>query len=315
MEFKDYYQILGVDADVDAKTLKSVYRKLARKYHPDVSAEEDAEDHFKEVSEAYEVLKDKDKRAEYDTLRQYGGEQGFKPPPDWQPGDFQSDSGDYQGGFSQFFEDIFGQTQHDSRQGFSQQQFAQRGEDIELILALFLEDAYKGESRTISYTVPGFDEQGRFSRNKKTLKVTIPPGVVEGERIRLKGQGAAGIGDAAPGDLYLHIKFAEHPLYVVDGANLSLTLPISPWEAALGCKLAVPTLEGTINITVPANSQNGKRLRIKGRGLGKAHQRGELYVVLRIVLPEHTSAKEKELWQQLSSLSDYNPRKNWGETG
>jgi curved DNA-binding protein len=315
MEFKDYYKILGVEPDVDAKTLKSTYRKLARKYHPDVSSEADAEQRFKEVSEAYEVLKDKNKRAEYDKLRQYGGEQGFQPPPGWQPADFESGGGTYQGGFSDFFDEIFGQAQHGSRQGFSQQHFAMRGEDIEFTLAIFLEDALEGRSRAISFKVPVFDDQGRLHHQEKTLNVKIPAGVIEGERIRLKGQGAPGIGDAPAGDLYLHVKFAEHPLFVVDGANLSLTLPISPWEAALGCKPAVPTLDGSIHLTVPPNSQSGARLRVKGRGLGKAGKRGDLYVVLQIVMPRSSSEQERALWQKLADVSDFNPREKRGYTG
>ena len=315
MEFKDYYKILGVDADADDKAIKAAYRRLARKYHPDVSAEENAEHQFKEVSEAYEVLKDKDKRAEYDMLRQHGGAGGFQPPPGWQPGGFQSDPGDFQGGFSDFFEQVFGQSGHGSRQGYSRRQFVHRGEDIELVMAIFLEDSLKGESQTISYEVPSFNEQGRLVRQKRTLKVKIPAGVIEGERIRLKGQGAPGIGDAPDGDLYLQIKFAPHPLYVVEGSSLTITVPVAPWEAALGCKMQVPTLDGVVSVTVPANSQNGKRMRLKGKGLGKGSQRGDLYVVLRIVMPESASEKEQALWRQLSEESTFSPRKNWGKTG
>ncbi len=315
MEFKDYYKILGVDADADDKAIKAAYRRLARKYHPDVSAEENAEHQFKEVSEAYEVLKDKDKRAEYDMLRQHGGAGGFEPPPGWQPGGFQSDPGDFQGGFSDFFEQVFGQSGHGSRQGYSRRQFVHRGEDIELVMAIFLEDSLKGESQTISYEVPSFNEQGRLVRQKRTLKVKIPAGVIEGERIRLKGQGAPGIGDAPDGDLYLQIKFAPHPLYVVEGSSLTITVPVAPWEAALGCKMQVPTLDGVVSVTVPANSQNGKRMRLKGKGLGKGSQRGDLYVVLRIVMPESASEKEQALWRQLSEESTFSPRKNWGKTG
>jgi curved DNA-binding protein len=315
MEFKDYYKILGVDADADGKAIKAAYRRLARKYHPDVSAEENAEHQFKEVSEAYEVLKDKDKRAEYDMLRQHGGAGGFEPPPGWQPGGFQSDPGDFQGGFSDFFEQVFGQSGHGSRQGYSRRQFVHRGEDIELVMAIFLEDSLKGESQTISYDVPSFDEQGHLVRQKRTLKVKIPAGVIEGERIRLKGQGAPGIGDAPDGDLYLQIKFAPHPLYVVEGSSLTITVPVAPWEAALGCKMQVPTLDGAVSVTVPANSQNGKRMRLKGKGLGKGSQRGDLYVVLRIVMPDSASEKEQALWRQLSEESTFSPRKNWGKTG
>ncbi len=315
MEFKDYYKILGVDTDADDKTVKAAYRRLARKYHPDVSAEENAESQFKEVAEAYEVLKDKDKRAEYDMLRQHGGAGPFEPPPGWQPGGFESAGGDFQGGFSDFFEQVFGQAGHGSGQGYSRQHFVHRGEDIELVLAIFLEDALQGESRTISYEVPGFDERGRLVRQQRTLKVKIPAGVIEGERIRLKGQGAPGIGDAPAGDLYLQVRFAPHPLYLVEGQTLTLTVPLAPWEAVLGCKLQVPTLEGAISLTVPANSQNGKRMRIKGRGLGKGDKRGDLYVVLRVNLPDSASEKERALWQQLSQESTFDARKNWGRTG
>ena len=315
MEFKDYYQVLGVDADANDKAIKAAYRRLARKYHPDVSAEENAEHQFKELSEAYEVLKDKDKRAEYDILRQHGGTGNFEPPPDWQPGGYQSGQGDFQGGFSEFFEQMFGQSGHGSGHGYSRQQFVHRGEDIELALAIFLEDSLKGNSQTISYEVPSFDEQGRLLRQKRTLKVKIPAGVIEGERIRLKGQGAPGIGDAPDGDLYLQIRFAPHPMYVVEGASLTMTVPLAPWEAALGCKMQLPTLEGAINVTVPANSQNGKRMRIKGKGLGKEGQRGDLYAVLHIVMPGAANEKAQALWRQLSEESNFSPRDNWGKTG
>jgi curved DNA-binding protein len=313
MEFKDYYDILGVDATADDKTIKSAYRKMARKYHPDVSEESDAEDRFKDVAEAYEVLKNKEKRAEFDAIRQYGTSQGFEPPPGWQASDFSSSGGDFQGGFSDFFDNIFGQAKHDSRQGFSQQHFAQRGEDVELGLAVFLEDAYQGESRTISYRVPGFDEQGRLVHQDKTLKVKIPAGVTDGERIRLKGQGAPGIGDAPPGDLYLHIRFAEHPLYTVDRADLTVTVPVSPWELVLGCKLEVPTLDGAVKLSIPANSQNGQKLRLKGKGLGKEGQQGDLFVLLRVTVPDKVSEAEQALWQQLAEQSKFDPRQDWGQ--
>ncbi len=312
MEFKDYYKILGVDADASEKEIKSAYRKLARKYHPDVSDESGAEEQFKGVAEAYEVLKDQDKRAEYDTLRQYGGER-FEPPPGWQSAASGASGGEYEGGFSDFFENIFGQGGHGSQQGFSRQQFAQRGEDIEMGLSIFLEEAYRGETRTITYRVPSFDEQGQLSRQTKTLNVKIPAGITSGERIRLQGQGAPGIGEAPPGDLYLEIRIADHPLYEEEGVNLSLALPISPWEAALGCKVTVPTLDGRINLSVPAASQNGKRLRVKGKGLGKAGKRGDLFVVLNISMPQSMDSEESALWQQLSEKSSYNPRENWGE--
>lgn len=315
MEFKDYYKILGVDEDADDKAIKAAYRRLARKFHPDVSSESNAEEQFKEVSEAYEVLKDAEKRAQYDMLRQSGGAGPFEPPPGWQPGGFESSaSGDFQGGFSDFFEQVFGQAGHGSRQGYSRQHFARRGEDIELTLAIFLEDAFRGESRAISYEVPGFDERGHLVRQQRTLKVKIPAGVTEGERIRLRGQGAPGIGDAPAGDLYLQIRFAPHPLYLVEGADLSITVPIAPWEAALGCKLTVPTLDGSISLTVPANSQNGRRMRVRGKGLGAGDKRGDLYAVLRVTMPASASEKAQALWRQLSAEAAYDPRANWGKT-
>ncbi len=314
MEFKNYYEILGVADDADDKTIKTAYRKLARKYHPDLNDEKDAEERFKEVAEAYEVLKDKDKRAEFDTLKQYGGAGGFEPPPGWQGGSHQSASGDFQGGFSEFFEDIFGQTQHGSHQGYSRQQFVQRGEDIELGLAVFLEEAHRGETRTISFRVPHFDENHHLSHQDKTLKVKIPAGVIDGERIRLKGQGAPGFGDAPAGDLYLHVQFAEHPLYAVDGATLTLTVPVSPWEAALGTKLEIPTIDGKVSLSIPANSQNGKRLRLKGKGLGRDGKQGDLFVVLNVTLPDTASNEETELWRKLDEASKFDPRENWGMT-
>ncbi|MCB1699253.1 MAG: DnaJ domain-containing protein [Pseudomonadales bacterium] len=315
MEFKDYYKIIGVDPDADDKTIKAAYRRLARKYHPDVSTEAGAEEKFKELAEAYEVLKDTDKRAQYDMVRQQGGAGPFTPPPGWQAGDSSFTGGDFQGGFSDFFEEIFGRARHGSSQGHSREHFARRGEDVELTLAIFLEDAYRGESRTISYEVPGFDDHGRLVRQQRQLKVKIPAGVVEGERIRLKGQGAPGIGDAPAGDLYLQIRFAPHPLYVVEGPDLTVTVPVAPWEAALGCKLPVPAIDGTISVTVPANSQNGLRMRIKGKGLGKADKRGDLYVVLRVSMPGTASEKAQALWRQLSEESDYDPREKWGRAG
>ncbi|MEM8562877.1 MAG: DnaJ C-terminal domain-containing protein [Pseudomonadota bacterium] len=313
MEFKDYYQILGVDEQADQAAIKTAYRKLARKYHPDVSNEADAEDKFKEVSEAYEVLRDEAKRAEYDTLRLHGASGEFKPPPGWQAAGSRSDDREFQGGFSDFFEEVFGQAGHQSRQGFSSRQFARRGEDVEMPIALFLEDAYKGESRTISFDVPVFNQQGQLVYERRTLNVKIPAGVTEGERIRLKGQGAPGIGDAPDGDLYLQIQFAPHPLYLVEGTDLSVTVPVAPWEAALGCKLQVPTLESNIHVTVPADSQNGQRLRIKGKGLGKNDKRGDLYVILRVTLPGKASDREAKLWRELAEASSFDARENWGQ--
>lgn len=313
MEFKDYYKILGVDSDADTATIKKAYRKLARKYHPDVSKEADAEDKFKEVAEAYEVLGDAQKRAEYDELRQYGGRQGgagFEPPPGWQS----SSSGHFTGDFSDFFNDIFGGGFAGTGGFHRQEDFVQRGQDLEMELPVFLEDTLKDTSKNIEYRVPGVDSQGRVVQSKKSLKVKIPAGTGDGERIRLKGQGAPGPDGKHNGDLFLNIRLVPHPLFDVEGHNLSITVPLAPWEAALGAKVELPTLEGRINLSIPAGSQSGKRLRIKGKGLpGKAGQ-GDLYAVLKVVMPSKKTAETDKLWQELADKAAFNPRAEWSQS-
>jgi curved DNA-binding protein len=307
MDFQDYYKILGINPDADLKAIKLAYRKLARKYHPDVSEEKDAENKFKDVAEAYAVLKDTEKRAEYDELRKYGQHgQRFEPPPEWQS------SGAQSGDFSDFFESIYGaagprgaKTSHDSN-------FSFRGQDIETELPVLLEETLKDEQKTISYHLPHYDTNGRRLEDvKKTLNVKIPRGVTEGERIRLKGQGAPGVGKGPNGDLYLHIRLIPHPLFDVEGHNLIITVPVSPWEAVLGTKVEVPTLSGSINLTLPANSQTGKRLRVKGKGLNNKTGMGDLYAVLKIVVPDETDEETAQLWQSLSEKTAFNPRREW----
>ncbi|MCP4466395.1 MAG: DnaJ domain-containing protein [Halieaceae bacterium] len=317
MDFKDYYKILGVDPAAEGKAIKTAYRKLARKYHPDVSDEESAEDEFKEVNEAYEVLKDKEKRTDYDQLRQYGqGGESFEPPPGWQSGREYSQQGDdfAQGGYSDFFENLFRSAgAGPERHSRYQQQFVHRGEDIDSGLSLFLEEAISGEPKTISYHVPRMDESGHFHNEKKTLKINIPAGVTDGERIRLKGQGGPGMGDAPNGDLYITIQLAPHPLYDIDGRDLSITVPVAPWEAALGAKVTVPTPGGSINLTLPANSQTGKRLRVKGKGLNSAKASGDLYAVIKVVMPDNSDEKMQKLWQQIADDSAFEARAGWGK--
>ncbi len=312
MEFKDYYKILGVEPEADLKAIKTAYRKLARKYHPDVSEHKDAEAKFKDVAEAYAALKDPAKRTEYDELRKYGGKEGqsFTPPPGWQS------SASHDGDFSDFFESIFGAG--GSRAGTSgpqanrQSHFSFRGQDIETELPIFLEETISDKQKTISFSLPHYDAEGRrLADVKKTLNIKIPKGVTEGERIRLKAQGGPGIGEGANGDLYLHIRLVPHPLYDVEGHNLIITVPISPWEAILGTKVEVPTLSGNINLTLPQNSQTGKRMRIKGKGLPGKTGTGDLYAVLKIVVPDKTDDEAKQLWESLSKNSTFNPRSEW----
>lgn len=305
IEFKDYYKVLGVDSKAPKKDIKVAYRKLARKYHPDVSEHHEAEDKFKEVAEAYEVLKNTEKRAEYDELCQYGSHgQSFNPPPDWQSR--HSDRGDArQGNFSDFFSSIFGQEfdprDFDGAQSTSQSS-QQRGDDIETDLPVFLEDTLSEGTKTISYQLGGIE---------KTLNVKIPAGIADGKRIRLKGQGASGFGAGAQGDLYLRIRLVPHPLFDVEGHDLIITLPLSPWEAALGTKIDLPTLSGNVKLTIPPNSQSGQRLRIKGKGLPKTNGNADLYAVLKIVMPPHADEESKKHWQHLSEQAAFNPRTEW----
>jgi len=307
MEFKDYYKILGVEPDANLKAIKTAYRKLARKYHPDVSEHKDAENKFKEVAEAFAALKDTEKRAEYDELRKYGQHgQRFEPPPGWQPSSNQG--GDY----SDFFESIFGSAEPRGAQTHRETYFSFRGQDIETELPIFLEETLSDNNKTISYQLPHYDTDGRrLADVKKTLNVKIPKGVSEGERIRLKGQGGPGTGDGQNGDLYLHIRLVPHPLFDVEGHNLIITIPIAPWEAILGTKVEVPTLSGSINLTLPPNSQTGKRLRIKNKGLISKTGMGDLYAVLKIVIPEKTDEDSRQLWETLSEKTVFNPRSEW----
>lgn len=321
MDFKDYYKILGVEQDADLKEIKKAYRKFALKFHPDMNAAEDAEEKFKEVAEAYEVLKDTNRRAEYDELRKYGGSAGqsFQPPPDWQSST-QGFGGNTDGAdFSDFFNNIFGARggQHgrggagfgDSGHGDS---FAFKGQDAEIEVPVFLEDTLKTESKTIEFMQP-FIVNGQVKQRKKTLKVKIPVGISDGERIRLKGQGGAGQSGGPNGDLYLHIRLVPHPLFDVQGHDLILTVPLAPWEAALGAKVTIPTLTGKITLSIPANSQSGQKLRVKGKGLKSKTRQGDLFAVLKIVIPPTGNDKAKKLWQDLADTVSFNPRMEWSD--
>lgn len=312
MDFKDYYKILGVEPTADDKAIKTAYRKLARKYHPDVSKEKDAEAKFKDASEAYEALKSADKRAEYDELRKYGQHgQPFQGPPGWQSRGGYS-GGEDQGDFSDFFSSIFG-ARGDGFSGGQRRSTGRKGQDVEMQLSVFLEETLSTESKQISFQVPQYDASGRHVSNTvKSLNVKIPSGVTDGERIRLKGQGAPGIGGGANGDLYLIVKFAPHPKFEVEGENLVISVPVAPWELALGTEVAVPTLTGKINLKVPAGSQNGQRMRAKGHGLmNKGGQRGYLFIQLKVVMPKEASEEVLGLWKALADSAAFDPRKGW----
>lgn len=314
MDFKDYYAVLGVSESATPEEIKKAYRKLARKYHPDVSKEADASDRFKEVGEAYEVLKDPEKRAEYDQLRKYGtrDDGSFQPPPGWQ-----SASGFGGGGyteadarqFSDFFEEIFGGGR---RGGFGgggfRQSMRMRGEDVHARLALFLEEAFNGCEKQVSFTVHEPDDQGRLIPRQKTLKVKIPAGMREGQHIRLKGQGAPGVGGGESGDLFIEVELAPHPHFSTEGRDVLVTVPISPWEAALGATVTVPTVSGKVNVKVPKGATSGRKLRLKGKGFPGKHP-GDQIVVLQVAMPEQHTAEAEALYEKLAELEKgFNPR-------
>lgn len=309
MEFKDYYSILDVQPEADLKEIKAAYRRLARKYHPDVSEHTDAETRFKEIVEAWQVLKDPDKRADYDQLRAYRqsqGGQGFEPPPGWQPsGGFSWTNQGPGSGFSDFFESLFGGG------GFARER-VRRGQDVEMELPVFLEELVSGKPRPVAYRVPQTDEHGRrMPDQERHLNVKIPAGVSDGEVIRLKGQGAPGMGSASAGDLYLRVRLVPHPMFDVEGHNLMVTVPVAPWEAALGIRVEVPTLSSNIQLSIPPNSQNGRKLRIKGKGLPGKAGTGDLYAVIKVVMPPADSPEVKALWQRLAKETDFDPRTRW----
>lgn len=315
MEFKDYYNILGVKPDADAKTVKTAYRKLARKYHPDVNPDDGAEAKFKEVAEAYQVLKNEQLRAEFDELRQYGSQtqQGFQPPPGWKAsaGTGYQQRGQSQQDFSDFFNSIFSrQGQSFAGSDFRQTQRSARGQDIEIELPIFLEDTLSEQQKTVEFELPA-EELTSTAAIKKHLKVKVPQGIMDGERIRLKGQGKAGFQGGIAGDLYLHIRIVPHPLFDVQGHNISITIPIAPWEAALGTQITVPTLAGKINLSIPANSQSGDKLRIKGKGLKTKALTGDMLAIVKVMMPANCSEKGKQLWQALAASESFEARKEW----
>lgn len=317
MEFKDYYQILGVDEDAENKEIKKAYRKLALKLHPDMNAEEGADEKFKEMLEAYEVLKDPQRRAEYDELRKYGdaSPNGFQPPPGWHSSASDSDSGHGNNNFSDFFNSVFGSSEFAQRQSGSRSdpntgQFGFKGQDAEIEVPIFLEDTFSDQAKTIQFSIPNI-ESGKVTQKKKTLKFKIPVGVSGGERIRLRGQAGKGQGQGPNGDLYLHICFVPHPLFEVEAHNLILSVPISPWEAVLGTKITVPTLSGKINLSIKPNSQTGQKMRVQGKGLRTKKGNGDMIAVLKIVVPETSTDEDRLLWQKLAETQPFDPRAKW----
>ncbi|QGU31799.1 DnaJ C-terminal domain-containing protein [Thermochromatium tepidum] len=305
MQYKDYYKTLGVSRTASQEEIKRAYRKLARQYHPDVSKEPNAEARFKAINEAYEVLKDPDKRATYDTLGSgwRAGEE-FRPPPGagaWQ--DFEFKTGGTSGDYSEFFSSIFGRAFRSEASGTRRQ----RGQDQTIRLAIDLEDAHQGATRQITLDLPEIGPGGQTTTRSKTFNVRIPAGVTQGGKIRLAGQGEPGRNGGPAGDLYLEIEFNPHRLFVPDGRDIQLRLPVTPWEAALGATVQVPTLDGPVKLKIPPGSQTGRKLRLKGRGLPGTPP-GDEIVELEILTPPAETEAARELYRRMAEQLPFDPR-------
>jgi len=315
MEFRDYYQTLGVTRTVTADEIKKVYRRLARKYHPDVSKEPNAEAKFKEVQEAYEVLKDPEKRAAYDQLgNEAKSGQDFRPPPDWASGfEFRGRPQQHGGSeadsqFSDFFSSLFGGGGAFSRAG----EGARRGgRDHHARVDIDLEEAFSGGARTLSLRRPQPQPDGSLEMRAHEVKVMIPAGLTDGQQLRLSGQGEPAQGHGRAGDLYLEVHIRPHELYQLDGRDVTVILPIAPWEAALGASVTVPTLGGPVQMRIPEHARAGQKLRLRGRGL-PGDPPGDEYLQLSIALPPADSPKARAFYEQMSRELAFNPRANLG---
>lgn len=301
MKYKDYYAILGLSRDANEQQIKTAYRKLARKYHPDVSKESDAEERFKEVAEAYQTLKDPEKKAAYDQLGSHQAGQDFQPPPGWQ---------------QQYEEAPFGAEDLDLgdlfahlRAGGSRTQGKVPGQDFEIAVPISLEDAYNGTEIDLDLSLPEYDSEGRLRRVPHAFKARVPKGATDGQRLRVPGKGGRGRGGARNGDLYLNISLRPHSLYRSNGHDLYLDLPLAPWEAVLGASVEVPTLGGAVRLKVPAGTHAGQQLRLPQKGLPKPHEgHGDLYAVVQIAVPSHAGEREQALYRELAEVSAFDPR-------
>jgi curved DNA-binding protein len=326
MEYKDYYAVLGVDRKASSDDIKRAYRRLARKYHPDVSKEKNAEEQFKNLQEAYEVLKDSEKRKAYDQLgSNWKSGQDFRPPPGWQEGAHfnrggQTFSEEDLGGFSDFFANLFGGGGAQGRTHFSRggrggfndfEGFQQRGSDQRATVSITLEEAFRGSSKTFQLQIPEIDAAGNMHSTVRTLKVTIPPGAHQGQQLRLAKQGGPGMGNAPPGDLYLEIDVQPHPFFSLQNHDVYITLPVTPWEAALGADIKVPTLAGPVGLKLAPGSQAGQKLRLKGRGMPAKPHPGDQYAILQINTPRAETSEQKQLYEKMSKEMPFNPRKDW----
>jgi curved DNA-binding protein len=311
MQYKDYYKILGVDRKATADDIKKAYRKLARKYHPDVSKEKNAEDKFKEMGEAYEVLKDKEKRAAYDELGSYQAGQNFRPPPGWEQQFTRGQNADYaKTDFGDLFSELFGMGGAGARQGRNPRarNMAIPGQTYEATVHISLDDAYNGTEVTLDLTVPERTQDG-VRRVPKNITVRIPKGVTDGQKLRVPGKGGPGVNGGQNGDLYLNIVLHPHPLFRFSGHDLYLDVPITPWEAALGASIEIPTMEGNVRLKIKEAARAGQRFRLAGKGVPKpGGGHGDLYALLQIVTPSVLNSVEKGLFEELAKASSFNPR-------
>jgi curved DNA-binding protein len=315
MEFKDYYQVLGVERSASPAAIKKAFRRLARQHHPDINPAPDGATRMQALNEAYEVLRDDERRAAYDQLGKGPPEgQPFQPPPGWNGGfEFSGAPGSTadEGGHSAFFEALFGAAHREARRGRAGPEpraaARRRGQDHHAGIEVPLEDAFRGATRSLHLQRPALDGDGQVVMQERTLEVAIPKGIRAGQQIRLAGQGAAGVGDAPAGDLFLEVAFAPHAMWRVDGRDIALTLPVAPWEAVLGAEVEVPTPAGPVAMQVRAGSQTGRRLRLRGRGI-PAREAGDLYVQLEVVLPPASDEAARDAWRRLARELAFEPR-------
>ena len=311
MKFKDYYEILGVARSASIDEIKKSYKKLAHQYHPDVTKDPKGEEKFKEIGEAYATLKDKEKRAAYDDLGKHSAGEEFRPPPNWGGNQNQYSQYSQQNGQGNPFEgidlaDLFASFSTGKRQSRNQ---AAHGQDYELAASISLEDANVGTTLDLNFSVPEQDAQGLVKQVPHAFKARIPKGVTNGTKMLLRGKGGKGFNGGENGNLYLNISFLPHKLFKVIDHDLLIDLPITPWEAALGATVTVPTLQGAVNLKIPAGSKSGQKMRIAKRGLPKKlEEYGDLFAVVQIVVPTELSEKERELLTALKDNSSFNPR-------
>ena len=313
VKFKDYYETLGVTRTAAQNEIKAAYRKLARKLHPDVNKAKDAEDRFKEIGEAYEVLSDPEKRRKYDELgSNWRNGDDFQPPPGWARAGASGGMGGGGTSFSDFFDSIFGR----NFRGFGGRGQAEdedtSGQDREVRVRIPLEDAFNGAERTISLQMQERFPDGRLKNLTKDIKVKIPAGVITGQKIRLAGQGGKGQGRGGSGDLYLQVELEPHERFRVAGRDLHTDLPIAPWEAALGATITLPILSGDVSMVIPPGTSSGQKMRLKGKGMpNPSGTPGDLYAEIRITVPKTLTPAEREMWEKLKNASHYNPRADW----